>query len=90
MLVYLASDGAGFWTVLRRAPALLANETARLWFLGRVDSLEEGLEVVESLNAWLATKGVARIRRSVGKAPGGRRLPGRHGPRLHGQRPGRG
>ena len=74
MLIYLAWDGSGFWTVLRHdaPPFPRPEEVLSYRLLGRVDGLEDGLRATEGLNAWLASRGLARVRRSFDAEDGGR------------------
>jgi len=67
MLLYLAWDGSGFWTVLRKEPAPppRPDQLVRFRLLGRIDGIEEGVRAVEGLNAWLASRDLGRVRASV-------------------------
>jgi hypothetical protein len=62
MLIYLAWDGAGFWAVMRKtaSPPPRADSLLRLRLLGHVDGVQNALQAVEGLNAWLASRELAR------------------------------
>jgi hypothetical protein len=67
MLIYLAWDGDGFWAVIRQTapPPSRPDSLMRFRLLGHVDGTRNALRAVEGLNAWLAARGLGRVRPSV-------------------------